>query len=204
GWRVVFGGRLGRGPGDMDAVGFEEGGEGSRRHAGRVGGPGAQVVGVVAVLGFARGGEPTLVHLEGGDRGDVAGADVGGRPAGGEAGAGVEVVVVAEADGALTLGLERLGGCGGQGGRGGRAGGRAGVLAGRERAHRQGGIAAADQDDAVVRGAAHHLGRERGVRAERGERGGGGDQLGGRGGRSELIRVLRPEHRAGGGVGDRR
>src|SRR6185312_13947511 len=126
---------------------------------------GAQVVRVVTVLGFACGGEPALIHLEGGDRGDVAGAHVGGGPAGGEAGAGVEVGVVAEAGGALALGLERSCGCTCQDGQGGRAG----VLAGRERVHRQGGIAAADQDDAVVGGAAHHLGGERGVRAERGQ-----------------------------------
>src|SRR6185437_10814458 len=129
--------------------------------------------------------------------GDVAGADVRGRPAGGQAGAGVEVVVVAEAHGAVALGLECLRGCGGQAGQRGRPG----VLARRERVHREGGIAAADQDDAALRGAAHHLGGERGARAERRQRGGGGNQLGRRGGRGGLVRVLRPENPAGGGVG---
>ena len=48
-----------------------------------------QVVRVVGVLGGAVRSQPSLVDLERGDRGHVAGADVGLRPAGRQVGAGV-------------------------------------------------------------------------------------------------------------------
>src|SRR5262249_56245254 len=63
---------------------------------GRRVGPGPEVVRVVRVLRRAGPGQPALVHLQRGDRRDVARADVAGRPARGEGRPGEQRGVVSQ------------------------------------------------------------------------------------------------------------
>ena len=66
----------------------------------------------------------------------------------------------------------------------------------------QGDVAAADQHDVALLVALDDLGDEPAGRVDRGQQGGAGQQLRGRGGDLRRARVLVPQHRAGGRVDD--
>ena len=136
---------------------LEERREGAGRLRGRVGGPGPEVAGVVRVLRGAARGQPALVDLQRGDRGDVAGGDVGLRPSRRQRRPAVQRGVVADPGRPAALGAQRPGGGGGQL----LERGRLRVVRRGHGARGQGRITAADQDDRSGRGARHHRVRSR-------------------------------------------
>ncbi len=178
----------GLGPGgvavDGDAALVEQPGEGAGRGAGRVG-----VAGGGAVVGVV---EARLVGHQRGDGGDVL-VRADGVLGGARVGAGV----VAEADLGEVAVLEGAGGGVGQGAQ------IRGLFLGAlpRGAGGEGGVAAADQDDAVL--AAHDDGGvDAVVGSAYGERGDGGGELDGGGGGGGRALVLAEDLAAGGDVQD--
>ena len=184
----------------MDAVAAEQPREGARRIRRWRARTWPEVVRVVGVLRRARGCQPPLVHLERGDRRDVARADVAGRPARRGGWPGEQRGVVGQPHRPGAAGGQPVGGRGGQGGeRGGLR-----VVAARRRARGERRVAPADQGEQARPGAGDHPGGEPCRGAERAQRRHRGEQFGV--GRRDECRpgVLREQHGAGFQVGDDR